>query len=303
MERIKKGENMKNLKGIIYSVIVILILIIATVFIIMQSKSNASETEEIGQKVNSEIEYLDDKLLSMLNNLNGIVLRNYIVSSEKVGEDSKSDNDKNSESVKKSQNQEMESNAKTDSDTRTNVYTLNSSGILSTPRDADWETLKTQIEILNGSWATIILDLYKLNINSEEILAFSTLLDRATIAIEQENKAQTLQQLANSYNYLPRYLETFSKDSTKINIAKTKASLVNAYSLVDSQNWDEISKQVSNAEIFYLNVLNSTPTEQNYDINKGYILLKELQNSLSQRNAEVFYIKYKNLLEKLNNIE
>ena len=302
MEKIKKGENMKNIKGIIISVIVIIVLISTTVFIVMQGKSKASQTEDLEEKVNAEIEYLDDKILSMLNNLNGIVLRNYIVSSEKVGENSKKNDDNTSEAIKKSENQEAELTSKTDSDTQTNVYELNAAGILSTERNVDWETLKSEIEIMNSSWATVILDLYKLNINSEDILAFSTLLDRATIAIDQENKSQVLQILASMYNYFPRYLESFSDDLKKINIEKTKASLINAYSIVETQNWNEITKQISNAEIFYLNVLNSVSTEENYDINKGYILLKELQNSLGQQDADVFYIKYKNLLEKLNNI-
>ena len=74
-----------------------------------------------------------------------------------------------------------------------------------------------------------------------------------------------------------------------------------AYTVVNSKNWNEVTAQLNNAENSYLNVLNSNTTED-YNINKGYILLKELQNSVSEKDEDIFYIKYKNLIEKLNNI-
>ena len=39
-----------------------------------------------------------------------------------------------------------------------------------------------------------------------------------------------------------------------------------------------------------------------YKVNKTYILVKELQNSLDLQDKEVFYIKYKNLLESINTL-
>ena len=39
-----------------------------------------------------------------------------------------------------------------------------------------------------------------------------------------------------------------------------------------------------------------------YKINKTYVLIKELQNSLDLQDKEVFYMKYKNLLESINTL-
>ena len=36
------------------------------------------------------------------------------------------------------------------------------------------------------------------------------------------------------------------------------------------------------------------------NINKSYILIKDLQNSSNNTDKDIFYIKYKNLIEQLN---
>ena len=39
-----------------------------------------------------------------------------------------------------------------------------------------------------------------------------------------------------------------------------------------------------------------------YKVNKTYILIKELQNSISYKDKKLFYLKYRNLIESLNNL-
>ena len=36
-----------------------------------------------------------------------------------------------------------------------------------------------------------------------------------------------------------------------------------------------------------------------YKVNKCYVLLNELENSMDLKDKEIYYIKYKNLLEEL----
>ena len=43
-----------------------------------------------------------------------------------------------------------------------------------------------------------------------------------------------------------------------------------------------------------------TQNEKEYHLNKAYILLKDLQNTVDKNDADIFYLKYKNLLEELN---
>ena len=294
---------MKNIKGLFISGAIVIIITIITILSIKQGKAQATSTEDLQEKVDSEMKYLDEKLLSMLNGLNNIMLRNYLVTSQEVGQSSEETDNESSGTTKNSDETQIESDSdSTDNEERVSSHELKAVGVLTTSKDANWETLKTEIEILYSSWSTIILDLYKLNVNSEDILEFSTLLDSATIFIKNEDKPQTLSALANLYACIPKYIEGYSNDSKKINIQKTKSSIINAYAVVENENWNEVSGQINNAELSFLNVLNSSSTEEDYDINKTYILLKELQNSISEKDKDIFYIKYKNVIEKINNI-
>ena len=49
-----------------------------------------------------------------------------------------------------------------------------------------------------------------------------------------------------------------------------------------------------------MNNIGKEGEKKKYNINKTYILLEELKNSLSKKDTEIFYIKYKNLLEEIN---
>lgn len=293
---------MKNIKGLVLSGAIVIILTVVAILAIKQGKSQTTKTEELESKVHAELQYLDNKILSMLNGLNNILLRNYIVSSYEIGESTEESDNESSGVTKNSDETEIEADsASTDNENKINIHQLKSVGILTSNKDANWESLKAEIEVLYSSWNTIILDLYKLNINSEDILKFSSVLDKATMYIREENKEQALATLSELYSYIPVYMESYSNDNKEINIQKTKSNIMRAYSVVDSKNWNEVNAQLVNAENAYLNVLNSNTTED-YSINKGYILLKELQNSVAEKDEDIFYIKYKNLLEKLNNI-
>ena len=77
-----------------------------------------------------------------------------------------------------------------------------------------------------------------------------------------------------------------------------------AYSKLDGDNWQEISMDMKNAIDSYSQLLTNTQIEarKQYNISKTYIMLNELQNAINLQDTSVFLIKYKNLLEEINNI-
>lgn len=283
------------------------------------SKNNDSET--INVKVNEEISYLDSKLIAMLNKTNGISLENYIVTAEEVKEKSSTSESKSSSSNKSqgdseesSQENDGSSEGKTNSGTSgsdseqsntDNVrYTMESNEILSQDRNPDWKSIKSEIEKLYSSWSTIVLDLYKLNVNNQDILNFNKDLDTATQSIKSEDKVQTLYNLAKLYSYIPKYISSVSNDTKTNSIYKTKSSILNAYAIIEQDNFIEAQKQLSDAEQSFLPLLNDITSNSNNQskVNKIYILLKETQSSIDKRDKDIFYIKYKNLIQELNNI-
>lgn len=288
--------------------ILFLILIILLVSLTGCSKNSDNINDKLKDKVNSEMLFLDTQLLNMLNELNGILFVNYVVSAQEVKEsESTSANEKqeNSNSSGESKNNSTSKGDDSQSKKTTALdYSMESNGILSSKKLADWNKLKYDIEQLYTSWSTIILDLYRLNISNNNILGFSNDLDLATKAIKDENKKDSLVLLAKLYSYLPKYAESYSTDTTKINLLKTKSSILNAYSIIEDNKIEEVKNEISNAEQSYLPIINdisSNPNKQ-FNINKGYILIKELQNSINTETTDIFYIKYRNLMEEISTI-
>ena len=108
--------------------------------------------------------------------------------------------------------------------------------------------------------------------------------------------------VAKIYTYLPKFTESSNQENKLINMLKVKSNIMNAYAYTEEENWNKISEEIVNAETNYMNILNSVPENENsiYNVNKGYILLKELQVALSTKDKDVFYLKYKNLMVELN---
>lgn len=289
----------------------ILMLLILTISLSGCSKKEDDKT--LKQKIASEIKYLDTELVNMLNRTNGLSFENYIVEAEEVKkEDVKSSGQESDLSTGQgSSNQKGSDEAQTDggtsqdsgeSSSKSMQYKMVGNEILLQDKNTDWKLLKANIEKLYSAWSTITLDLYKLNVNNQSILGFNTDLDIATKAIKNENKQDTLNAIAKMYSYIPTYSTETSKENEINNIYSTKMNILNALVRIEQGNLNEAKKELTNAEQSFLPIINNMNSRQNNEsnVNKAYILIKDLQNSIDNIDKDVFYIKYKNLIEQLN---
>ena len=123
-------------------------------------------------------------------------------------------------------------------------------------------------------------------------------------AIKEENKQNALDALANLYNYLPDFIENSTDDTNKKILIRTKNNIFKAYSLLDKNDWNAITENVNLANQEFTKMLtNSQSSNKNqYIINKAYVQINELQKSTQTKEKEIFLIKYKNLLDELENI-
>ena len=305
--------NKKSKKIILYFIIFCFLLISLT-----GCGANSNEEEILKDKVKSEISYLDMKLIGMLNNANGISLENYIVKAEEINEEETSSGSANKDSTGGGSDEEKSGSDSSkegegdnkgeesiESESNDVNFRMEGNEILLQNRSTDWNLLKSEIEKLYSSWTTIVLDLYKVNINSDEILTFNNDLDTAIQAIKSEDKIQTLNSLAKLYSYISKFSNASNSDVKMNSIYQTKSNLLNAYVLVEQDNITELQKQLSNTEQAFLPIINdiSSQDSNQSNINKSYILITELQNYTNGNDKDVFYIKYKNLIQELNNIE
>ena len=276
--------------------------------------SNKPTKDDEKAKINEELNYLDTKIVSILNKLNNISLQNYTITSEEVNLGEKggssgknSGSDKESTQNSESEGQEKQSGSQSKLNTeqeKSNITTtqMESKTVLETDEnDIDWKLIKTQIEIINEAWAVIVIDLSNLNVNSTDILDFSSTLDKCIISIKDENKVDSLKNAADLYAIIPKLEKAISNED---NIKQVKSYIINAYALVEQENWGEVEKNIIEAENIFKNITSNIEYMKNkeYKVNKTYVLIKELQNSLQYKDKKIFYIKYKDLLENINTL-
>lgn len=323
-------------KQILFTILFFILIICVGAFILISNAFNSGgeeEKEKLINKAEEEIYYLEDKLISMMNKLNSISFSNYVLSeekqssSEKSSESSQTDNSSSSgggsdsgsgssggESSSK-KNSSASSESSTDTETKksessddNSKYELKSSGILlNSNQQTDWNYIKSNIEIIHSSLSTIIIDLHQLEVNNDDILKFSNILDKVTLSIKQEDKISTINNLASLYDLLPIYIEQISQDNKIINSFYTKACVLNTYALIEQNNKEEMKIQIANGIEYFSNIMNQihNNNDNNQEENRVgeiYILLNELNNSIDLNDKEIYYIKYRNLMEKLINL-
>lgn len=304
---------MKNLKRIAYIILILIVLILGFVIYSNASKDDDNNKNE---KAFSEIKYIESKLVELFNEMNKIESRNYSIAIGEIskettqsssGESSSSSGSgggKGGTSSGEGSSNSGDSGSSSNSEQDNKKFELEISGVLTNKEDINWDYIKGEIENLYSSVSTITLDLLQINITQEEILAFNSQLDNLAIAIKDENKENTLSQMSTLYDTLTTITQKIQGEETYKILVEVKQNIFKAYSKLDTGNWDEIANDTKNAINSYSKLLTDTNinAQNQYIINKGYVLINELQNAVNLQDVSVFLIKYKYLLEELNSL-
>jgi len=250
------------------------------------SKQKTDE-EQLRDKNISEIDYLDNYIMLMLNSINDIDLKQYDAKIEKT----------------ENLNEILQESEETSSeDTGNNVvqYSMVPNTILNANKTINWENLKLEIENLNNTWPSIIVDLYKANVDNKKLTEFSDLINTCIGNIKNENRTETLNSLAKLYEYIPVFLEKIASDNKQIELAKTKVEVIKAYVNIDFANWEELKTSLDRAISNFEPIVNNTnEAEKEYNIRKAYVLLQEFKNAVDTNDKDLLFMKYKNLMEEL----
>ena len=129
--------------------------------------------------------------------------------------------------------------------------------------------------------------------------------DVASIYFTVESKEKTAENFAKLYSLLPELTKKSEVQVLKIDILEVKSNIINAYASIESKSWEKAESEVSKAEKsmeIVMSDISKKEDQRKYNINKIYIQIEEIKNSLSTKEAEIFYIKYKNLIQELNTI-
>lgn len=184
-------------------------------------------------------------------------------------------------------------------------YNLEEKGILTKDSEINWEQIKNDVEKIYTSLYSTTIDLYKTQNNQTDIVNFNKEYDNLTKAVKNENKDDTLMELSLLYDYLPKFVDNCSNEEKDKVVIKTKNAIFKAYSILDKEEWTTISENINTASQEFTKLVTNVDNQKNvnqYNVNKAYIMINELQNAILIRDKDVFLIKYKNLLEELQNI-
>jgi len=274
------------LKNIIKTLSIIFLVALVIISFSGCSKQKTDE-EQLRDKNISEIDYLDNYIMLMLNSINNIDLKQYDAKIEKT----------------ENLNEILQESEETSSeDTGNNVvqYRMVPNTILNANKTINWENLKLEIENLNNTWPSIIVDLYKANVDNKKLTEFSDLINTCIGNIKNENRTETLNSLAKLYEYIPVFLEKIASDNKQIELAKTKVEVIKAYVNIDFANWEELKTSLDRAISNFEPIVNNTSeAEKEYNIRKAYVLLQEFKNAVDTNDKDLLFMKYKNLMEEL----
>ncbi|MEF2834523.1 MAG: hypothetical protein ACLUG5_01375 [Clostridia bacterium] len=274
------------LKNIIKTLSIIFLVALVIISFSGCSKQKTDE-EQLRDKNISEIDYLDNYIMLMLNSINNIDLKQYDAKIEKT----------------ENLNEILQESEETSSeDTGNNVvqYRMVPNTILNANKTINWENLKLEIENLNNTWPSIIVDLYKANVDNKKLTEFSDLINTCIGNIKNENRTETLNSLAKLYEYIPVFLEKIASDNQQIELAKTKVEVIKAYVNIDFANWEELKTSLDRAISNFEPIVNNTnEAEKEYNIRKAYVLLQEFKNAVDTNDKDLLFMKYKNLMEEL----
>lgn len=309
--------------------IFIILLILLSIFLVYKVSGKDESQEKIQEKSLSSIKYFDNKFTDLFNEINNIKFENYTISvtepkeeenttetnkedtTGKKSEDSPAEdgNSKKDDSSQKSGDSKKDGSSGSSEKSNENMqenkkkYNIEEKGILTRDTEVNWKQIKNETEKMYTSLYPVILDLYKTNINKEEITNFNREFDKLTKAINDENKKDTLKELSSLYDYLPKFVEKCTDDEKENVVIKTKNDIFRAYSILDEEDWENISDYANDAIQDFSKLAESSEIKKNkYNINKAYIMLKELQGAIELKEKDIFLIKYKNLLEELENM-
>lgn len=267
----------------------IILLSIGGYFIYVNAKTNESNSGDmLKSKVISEIEFLSSDIITMMNDLNNISYSNFKVENKKIEISEES----------KQNSMDTENYIYSTEIVNDNILTKNNDNI-------DWDSLKSKIENMYATWPTILVDLTTLNVNKDNLLKYNDNLDKVTKDFENEDKKSSLIHLGDLYGLLELYVKDIESDSQKVSLFKVKTNILYGYAFIEQDNWNKVLEYIGYAKQEFSNIINNQINNvNNIDvINKAYILINELEKNANNKDKNIFYINYSNLIQELENIK
>lgn len=164
-----------------------------------------------------------------------------------------------------------------------------------------WDYLKGDMQKINDSWNTLILDLTEVNVQNQVIIGFSTDLNDLLISVSKENESAMLDKLNDMYAKVILFKESYSQEKNRIEKNKIKNDVLGVYCLVNKNDYQTAKTKATTTVENYKSLMNDIQyAEENaYNLNKIYVLLEEFNNAIQTENYDLIRMKYIVTIENL----
>lgn len=329
------GSYMKNnvLKILtIIMVIIIIILLILFIFPKIKENDDLKGERKLEDKILTEISYADNNIIESMNKLNNIDIVRYKIYSEKINinnnQNGDSNSQENSNSSEQSENKNSESQSQqsqtsgsqglqnsqanssqssqnnssqeSSSSTPNETYNIqyNNSLTETNQNNIDWDNIEYIYENIFISWQTMQIDLNEEKVNSELISKYNSNLNGVANSIVQQNKESAMINYLNLYSDICDIVKYISSDQKMQNLFYSKLYLLNAYTLCESEKWNEMYESVTNAESYFQNTYSSSDSDYQ-DKQRIALAITNLKNTINLNEKNVFYLQYKNIMQMI----
>ncbi len=289
--------------------------IVILIFLLSGCKSLGSEKASIEQKLNTEISYVDGELISILNKLNNIDYSRYKVTAKEVKNEESSSGSSQGEGSSGGQSSEGsgDSNANgqssegssqqksSSSQENSKIFSMERNNILGNDAEISWDELKSNIENLYSTWTVVALDLKEIGVSNEQLTEFSKNIDRVAISVENEDEVGTMENVINLYSFLPKFVDKFAEEK-EVNVIYSKYNLLICYKYAASEDWEQLRNSITDLKMSFSNVVNKKDeySGKNVNIESASVIINDMEDSSEIEEKDVFFLKYKSLMEELN---
>lgn len=138
--------------------------------------------------------------------------------------------------------------------------------------------------------------------HGEDISLFYKSIDELAISVKKENAAEVLNNITIMYELLPRFAEQIDKGSLSQQVLNSKYNLLLCYKYANTEDWEGFSNSLKNLEQSFSKIQNkkSEYAEQEVNINTASLIIREMNNTAEVKEKDIFFIKYKNLMQEFN---
>ncbi|MBR2785920.1 MAG: hypothetical protein IKD76_00180 [Clostridia bacterium] len=296
--------------------------------------NTSNDSQSLVNKINTEIEYVDGELISVVNELNNIDYTKYKIevqkgenkssssgseqssggsgaqgnsengSSEEGASSSETQNEAEEGETKKSSpggGQEEGSKSSKGSESGKQTFSMKSNNILGSEPKVDWNKLISRVENLYTSWTTIARDLEKVGVPTEQLSGFVSGMDRLSVAVKGQDRSGTIDSVINMYTSLPMFVEKCN-NSKKNMVLLSKYNLLLCYKYADLEDWEQLQNSIVGLGTSVSNMYNKKSEFEGKEINieNINIILNEMNSATDVKDKDVFLVKYRNLMQELN---